>query len=111
MHRDDVGLRRRQHDRREILQRMEARLLVQADVDREDAVVAEQHRVAVGIALRDDLGGDVAPGAGAVVDHDRLAEALRELRRERARHRVARASRGESQDQPDRPHGILLRRR
>ena len=55
-----VGLRADQADRREILFRVEADLLVQAGIGGEDRVVAEQQRVAIGRRVRHDLARDIA---------------------------------------------------
>src|SRR5712692_5737045 len=68
IHDEDVGLDRDQRDRREVLDRVVAELAVKALVGREDAVVAEEPGGAVGRALRDQLGGDIAAGPGAVLD-------------------------------------------
>ena len=68
-----------QADRRKILARIVAGILVERRSDRERAGVAKQQRVAVGIAFRDRLGADGAAGAGPVVDHDLLAEQFAHL--------------------------------
>ena len=52
----------------------------------------DDQRVAVGRRLRQRFRGDDAAGAGAVLDHDRLAPALRQFVAERARHDVDRAA-------------------
>ena len=84
-----------------------------AGFGREDAVVAEEPRVAVGRRARRDLRRDIAAGAAAVVDDDLLAEPRHERRRREARRRVARAPGREAQDEADRARRIsvvLLRR-
>src|SRR5215831_3463422 len=53
---------------------------------------------------------DLAGGARAVVDHDRLAEDLLELAGENAREHVARPARRVSNDQRHRPRRIIRRR-
>jgi hypothetical protein len=94
MDHQDIGLRGDQHDRREILQRIEAGPRVQAHVDREYAVVAEEQRVTVGHAARNDLRRDVSARARPVVYHHRLPEAFREPRAQEPRHGVARPAGG-----------------
>jgi hypothetical protein len=78
-------------------------------IDRDRADVAEEHRVAVGRGLRRGVDADVARGAGAVVDHDLLAEQLGEPRLHDAADEVRRAARGERNDHPDRTICIGLR--
>ena len=107
MHVEDVGLDADQRDRLEVPDRIEAGLLVQADVGREDAAVAEQQRVAVGRGPRDVFAGDVAAGAGTVVDHQPLAEELCGLYADDARHHVARPARGEAEHEGYRPRWIV----
>ena len=68
MHDEDVRLDGDQGDRREILDRIERQVPIERRVGGEDAVVAEEPGVAIGRALRDDLGGEVAAGARAVLD-------------------------------------------
>src|SRR5258706_4826559 len=101
IHDQDVGLDRDQRDRREILYRVVAEFAVETLVGRENAVVAEEPGSAVGRALRDDLRGDIAAGPGAVLDHDLLRPELGELLAEGAREDIARAARGEADDEPD----------
>src|SRR6185295_3528481 len=88
----DIGLDRHQRDRREILDRIVGEAAVEALVGGEDAVVAEEPGMAVGRAFRGGLCGEVAAGAGAVVYHDLLRPAFRELLAEGAREDVARAA-------------------
>ena len=66
-------------DRRKILARIVAGVLVERGADRQRAGVTQQQRVAIGIALGDRLGTDRAAGAGAVIDHDLLAEQFAHL--------------------------------
>src|SRR5262249_5298565 len=68
---------------------------------------ADQQRVAVGQGLRDCLGGEVAAGAGPVLDQHGLAERRGEQLRDRPRHRVGGAARGCADQQLDRLGGIL----
>ena len=54
---------------------------------------AEDQRVAVGLALARQVGGDVAVGAGAVIHDERLPHRLGELLRQEPRGDVGRAAR------------------
>ena len=65
-HAQEVG------DRREILRRIERHLLVQARIDHDRRARRDQQRVAVGRGLGDHGRADVAAGAAAVVDDERL---------------------------------------
>jgi hypothetical protein len=64
--------------------------------------VIEQERVAVRRRLRDLIHADAAAGTAAVIDHDRLAEALAERIGNQPRDRIDGATRRERHDQPDR---------
>jgi hypothetical protein len=75
-------------------------------VDRHRAAGGHQQRVAVGRLLGDEVAGDVAVGAGAVLHHHRLAERLRQRRRHGARDLVGGAARREAHDHADRLVGI-----
>jgi hypothetical protein len=68
----------------------------------------QQHRVAVGRCLRRGARADRATRAAAVVDHDLLAEDLRQLGRQRPRHRVGAAAGRERHDHANRLGGPLL---
>ena len=57
----------------------------------------------VGRRLGDELRADRARGAGAVLDHDRLAQGLVQPLAQRARHYVGCAAGGEGHDEADRP--------
>jgi hypothetical protein len=63
-------------DRRGVLEEVEVELLVIRRVDRVGGV-GEQQRVAVGGRADHRLGRDVGGGAGAVLDHELLAEPVR----------------------------------
>ena len=62
-----------------------------------------QERVAVGRRFDDFLRADHAAGAGAVLDHDRLAELLLQHVADQARRHVGGPSGAEGNDDPDRP--------
>src|SRR5262245_627519 len=81
-----------QAERREIPHRVVRELLHERGIDHE-AACRDARRVTVGRALRDDLCPDDAARAGAVVDHQRLAEDLAHFRRQQAEENVAVASR------------------
>ena len=96
------GLRRVHHqhvrhagderDRHEVLDRVVRHLRIERRVDRLRADRSHQQRVAVGRRLGDEVGAEVAAGAGLVLDDEGLAEGLAELGRERARQDVGRAA-------------------
>jgi hypothetical protein len=96
-------------DRRKILARIVAGILVERGADRQRAGVAEQQRVTVGIALGDRLGADRAAGAGAIVDHDLLAEQFAHLVGNGAADDRGTAAGREWNHQRDRAGGIGLR--
>ena len=104
-----VRRRHRERDRREVAHRVVAQVLEQRRVDREHADRADQDRVAVRIGLGDELGGDGAVRARAVLDHRRLAEQLLELRADGAADDVGGAAGDEGNDDPDRLGGRGLR--
>ena len=100
----------RADDRREIPERIEAELRVQAHVDGEYAVVAEQQRMAVGHAARHDFRGDVPPAPG------RLSITSGWPRLSASRVPINRAivslapPGGKTEDEADRPGWIAARR-
>ncbi len=102
---------RDQRDRHEVLDRIVGQLLVERGVDGQQAARRHQQRVAVGRALGDRIGGDHGPAAGAVLDHERLAETVGEMLAEPAREDIGAAARRVRHDDGDLARGILLRRR
>ena len=68
-----------------------------------------QQGVAVGIGFGDDLGADIAAGAGAVVDDDRLAPFARQPIGDDARHDIGGAAGGKRHDEFHRARRIILR--
>jgi len=88
---DEVGARR-QRDRREALDRIERQLAVEEGIEVERAAAGGQQRVAVRRGARDRGGGDVAVGAGPVLDHDGLTEPSRQFLADRAGDGVDRAA-------------------
>ena len=100
-------------DRREILDRVEWQCFVQARIDDQRRVAAHQQRVAVGGRLGDAIGGDVAAGAGNILDHERRAPDFRKPVGKNARRKVgSRAGREADQDfhRPVRITGLRRRR-
>ena len=71
----------------------------------------QQEGVAVGFGAGDLFGGDIAAGADASVEDDRLTERLRHLGAEHPRDHVGVAAGGKPLHEADRPRRILLRER
>ena len=71
-------------DRRQVLDRIEAELLVQARAEHQRAVADHAERVPVRRRLGEAIGGNVSAGPGYVLDHDRPAPGGAELLREQA---------------------------
>ncbi len=108
IHHHHVGRAHDAGDRRDVAEEIEAEPIVERRVDgvrRAD----HQQRVAVGRRVHDRFGGDVAAGAGAVLDDELLAEPVRQPLRHQPRHDVERAAGGEPDDYPHRPRWIRLR--
>ena len=106
LHHEHVGELRGHADRHEVLQRV-VRRLQDVRVHRERAHVGQHEGVAVGRGLGDVVDRDVAAGAGAVLDHDLLAELLAERPLHDARGRVGAAARLEADHDGDRLVGVL----
>ena len=102
------GTRAHDHDRaRTRSGRSRARIEILVDDERRRR--RRQQRVAVGVGLGDRLGTDIAGGAGAVLDHDRLPPFPRQPVAEDARHHVGGAAGGKRHDDLDRARRIILR--
>ena len=102
---DDEHLRRgrEQRNRREVALGVVAKPLVEVLVDRHRAVSRYEQRVAVRRRLRHRVGADIAAGAAAVLDDERLTESLLQPLRKRAADDVrGRARRVRNDD----PHGL-----
>src|SRR5439155_20345076 len=99
-----------ERDRREVLLRVERQRPVQRHVDRVGRRRDEQ-RVAVGRALRDEIGADIAAGAGLVLDDDRLSQGFRKTRAQSARGEIRDSARRKSDDEPDWFRRVLSKRR
>jgi hypothetical protein len=73
------------------------------------AVGAVQQRIAIRRRARNDLGADIASGAGFVVDHDRRTQRLRDARHDDPGERIRASSGRKRHDEAHRPVGILVR--
>ena len=109
VHHHRVGHVGEQRDRREILHAVERHGGEQRVVHRVHAHGVEQERVAVRRRARDRAGADIAGSAGAVLDHDRLAHRLMQMRCDDARQNVGRAAGRPRHQQRDRAARIGLR--
>ena len=78
-------------DRHDVAQEIEVELFVERGVDGV-LRIHQQQRVAVGRRAGDELGRDVAGGAGPGLDDELLAELLRQPLRDQARGDVGRAA-------------------
>ena len=107
MHDEHVGRARHQAHRREVARRVVGHASKQR-IDDQTPRAAGKERVAVGDALRDEVGADIAPRAGAVFYHDGLAERIGQALSHKARDDVVRTARGKGHDQTDRARGIVL---
>jgi hypothetical protein len=97
-------------DRSNIASKIEIELIVQRRVDRVVTPGYEQC-IAVRRCAHDRLGADIAAGSRSVLDHEWLAEALRQPLSDQARDGVGRTASGEWRDQMHRPRWIGLRPR
>ena len=91
MHREYGGRRRYQDDRREI-PRYVKRRYVKVGVDGPGADRCDYDRITIGRRFGDEFHADVAVGAGAVIDDELTAKALRQFVAQHARRNVARAT-------------------
>jgi len=73
------------------------------------ARIGHEQRVTVGRRAHGELGGDVGGAARTVLDHERLAEPLRQPLRHHARGDICRAARRDGDQDPDRAGRIGLR--
>ena len=99
----------RHADRREILDRVVREIAVQRRIDRDGAHGGEEQGIAVGLRLRHVLGRDRAAGAWPVVDDDGLSDQAAQPFGQEPRDEIGGAAGGESDHQPDRPVGVILR--
>jgi hypothetical protein len=95
-------------DRRAVVHEIERDVFVERGIDgvvRRD----EADGVAIGRLREHVLHADIAAGAGAILDHERLAELLRQILPEEARDRVVRPTGRKRNNEVDRPRRIIDR--
>ncbi len=103
-----VGHARHAGDRREVAFQIELGIVEERGVDRIHCG-DKQQRVAVRRRRRDRFAGEIAGGAGPVLDDHRLAESAGYELSDQAGDNVGRAAGRESENQPDRAARIGLR--
>ena len=101
---------RRQRDRLKVALDVVGQLRHHVAGDRERTDRPHAERIAVGLGLGGEVETDGQRAAGAVVDHDLLADLLGQLGTQDARDGVGRAAGGLRNDEPDRLVRILRRR-
>jgi hypothetical protein len=101
-HDEHVGDARQHGDRLEA-GRIEIELAIERAVDRERRGRRREQRVAVCVRLEHQLGADIAAGARAVLDDERLPEPGVQLLRNDACRRIDAAAGGDVDDDPHRP--------
>ena len=106
MHHQHHGVAREQGNRRKILERVIAEHRTGVRRDDHRRFGRRQQRVTVGIRLCDQRRADTAGRAGAVLDHERLAERRLQMRLQQPRHDIGAAAGGERHDDAHRPVGI-----
>ena len=94
-------------DRLDIADKIEIELLVERCVDRVRRHHVEE-RVAVRRSGHHRFRGDVAAGAGALLDHEGLAQARREPLPDQPRYQVWRTAAAKTLDNAHRPRRIVL---
>lgn len=99
---DHVGLHRGQRDGREVGRLVAGALGVEHVGDGHGAGRGDADGVAIGLRLRQAVRHDVAARARQVLDHDRLAQALRQRLGQQARQRVGGAAGRETDQQAHR---------
>jgi len=108
VHQHDLRDRGEERERLEVALRMVSEIGIDDRVHRRGAVVRDQKRVAVGRRLGRGFRADDHGGAGAILDHHRLAPALGERRGDDARGGVDRAARRGRHDDAHGALGIAL---
>jgi hypothetical protein len=97
-------------DGRDVMEKIEIQMLVERRVGGGRGRDGQQ-RVSVGRRIHHVFGGDVGGGARAILDHEILAEPLRQRLRDQARGDVGRTGGGNADDDVHRPCRIIERRR
>ena len=95
------------HDGHEIDERIDVELAIERRIDGDRPDRIDDQRVAVGRRARCELGADIPAAAGAIVDDERLLQALRQLLADHARQDVGGAASGEGDDDTHRSVGIV----
>src|SRR5262249_25009175 len=95
-------------DRRDVADKIEAEIRVERRVDRAGRY-GHQERVTVRRCSHDEFGGDIAAEARPVLNHELLAEALRQPLTREARDNVGRAAGWKSDNKTHRPRRLGLR--
>src|SRR6516165_671054 len=94
----------------DVADEIEIEVVIEGRVDRCSSIRAKE-RIAIGGRTDDGLGGDIAGGAGPVLDDEWLTEPLRERLTQQAYEDVRSPARGISNDAAHRPCRIGLRPR
>src|SRR5262244_604734 len=108
VHHQDPWSAAQARDRRDVADKIEAKVVVQCRVERVNRRNVEQ-RVAVRRRAHDCFGGDIAAGARPVLDDEWLTETLRQRLTDKARNQVCRTTRRPADYQVHRPCRIGLR--
>ena len=102
IHDQHDGIARQQRYRSKILQRIIADGLANMRSEHKRRFGRDQQRVAIRIGFRHDAGADPGGRASAVLDDDRLAQPILQMRRQQPRHDVGSTTRRERHDDADR---------
>ena len=106
----DQGFAGDARDRRDVAQEVEAEIGIKRGADRVGRT-DQQKRVTVGGGAHDRLGGQIAGGAGPVLDHEWLTEPVRQPLSNQPCEDVVGAAGGKADEEADRTRRIGLRRR
>src|SRR5258705_12139090 len=106
----DLGLTANACDRDDIADEIEIEPIVECGVDRVWYIDKEQ-RITIWRRAHYCLGGNIRPGARSVLDHERLAESLRQPLTDQTSDKVIRATGRSTRNYAHRPCRIGLRPR
>ena len=109
--RQEELVRRHARDRQQVLEHVDRHRRIDMRIDGDQAVGGHDQRVAVGLGVGGHFSGDIAVGAGAVLDEERLPHRLGQALRQEPRGDVGRPARRDRHQHLDRPRRILLRAR
>ncbi len=104
----DEGAAGQARDRRDVTDEIETQIVVERRIG-EGRGAGHQQRVAVGRRIDHRLGGRIGAGARAIVDHERLAEPVRQPLTDQARIDVEPGAGPEADHDMHRPRRIGLR--